>query len=97
MEKTLQEYNLFHIHDKENASGRKWVTIGIKKNRIEIENIDIKTDQVEEEEGRRIRVSLNKMLDKPLNIWGIYAPTNAKNRIRTETHLSKEDEEINKM
>ena len=45
MEKHLQEYNLFHVHDKENASGRKGVTIGIKKNRIKIENIEIKTDQ----------------------------------------------------
>ena len=45
MEKHLQEYNLFHIHDKENANGRKGVTIGIKINRIEIENIEIKTDQ----------------------------------------------------
>ena len=41
MEKLLQEYNLFHVHDKENASGRKGVTIGIKKNRTEIENIEI--------------------------------------------------------
>ena len=80
MEKHLQEYNLFHIHDKENTSGRKGVTIGIKKNRREIENIEVKKDQGEEEEGIWIRVMLNKMLDKPLNIWGIYDPTNAKNR-----------------
>ena len=80
MGKHLQEYNLFHVHDKENASERKGVTIGIKKNRIEIENIEIKTDQGKEEDGRWIRVTLNKILDKPLNVWGIYAPTNAKNR-----------------
>ena len=79
MEKHIQKYNLFHIHDKENASGRKGVTIGIKKNRIEIENMEIKTDQGEEEEDRWIIITLNKMSDKPLNIWGIYAPTNAKN------------------
>ena len=42
MEKHLQEYNIFHIHDKENSSGRKGVTIRIKKNRIEMENIEIK-------------------------------------------------------
>ena len=47
MEKQLQEYNLFHVHYKENASGRKGVTTGIKKNRIEMENIEIKTDQGE--------------------------------------------------
>ena len=48
MEKHLQEYNLFHIHDKDNANRRKGVTIGIKKNRIEIENTEIKTNQREE-------------------------------------------------
>ena len=95
MEKHLQEYNLFHIHDKENASGRKGVTIGIKKNRIEIENIEIKTDQGEEEEGRWIRVTLNKMLDKPLNIWGIYAPTNAKNRKKWLRELGREIRQTN--
>ena len=48
MEKYLQEYNLFHIHDKDNARGRKGVNIGIKKNRIEIENMEIQTYQGEE-------------------------------------------------
>ena len=27
------------------------------------------------------------MLDKPLNIWGIYAPTNAKNSGKTPTGI----------
>ena len=35
------------------------------------------------------------MLDKPLNIWGIYAPTNAKNRKKWLRELGREIRQTN--
>jgi len=78
MEKNLQEYNMYHVHDKINASGRKGVSICLKKNTINIEEVEITSDEGNDDEGRWIQIKLNKILDKPINIWGIYAPTEAK-------------------
>ena len=78
MGKYLQEYNTYNVHDKHKPAARNGVTICVKKKITEIENIEIKTDEGEKEEGRWIRVRIKKALDKVINIWGIYAPTNAK-------------------
>ena len=79
-EKYLQEYRLHHVHDKYKSSGRKGVTIGIKKNLIDEKDITITSDKGTEDEGRWIRAEIKTILNKPLCIWGIYAPTIAKDR-----------------
>ena len=80
MEKYLQEYNVFHTHDRDNASERKGVSIELKKNIIDIDKVEIRIDEGTNDEGRWIRINLHSILDKPLHIWGIYAPTLAKER-----------------
>ena len=37
-----------------------------------------------------MRIKIDKVLDKPLTIWGIYAPTNAKDRRTWLKSLRKE-------
>ena len=90
MEKYLQVFTLQHVHDRSNASGRKGVTIGIRKNIINTEDIVINTDEGQTDEGRWIRVEIKNLLDKPLCIWGIYAPTLAKDRKKWLKDLGNE-------
>ena len=79
-EKHLQDYNMHHVHDKTNSSGRKGVSIGIRKATINDNKVTFLLDEGEDDEGRWLRVTLTNVLDKPINIWGIYAPTNATER-----------------
>ena len=68
MGKYLQEYNIYNTHDKHKPAARNGVTICVKKKITEIENIEIRTDKGEKEEGRWIRLRIKKALDKVINI-----------------------------
>ena len=50
IEKYLNEYNIFHVHDRKRAGARSGTTIGVKTIIVEMENIEIKTNigQIEE-------------------------------------------------
>ena len=90
MEEYLQEYNVFHTHDKDNTSGRKGVSIELKNNIIDIDKVEIRTDEGTNDGERCIRITLNSILNKLLHIWGIYAPTLAKERKQWMKEIGEE-------
>ena len=51
--------------------------MGIRKATTEAANIKFTNNTGEEDKGRWICATLTNVLDRPLHIWGIYAPTNA--------------------
>ena len=80
MEKYLEEHRLQHVHAKIKPNERKGVTVGIKKKLLSAEEVKIETDEGLEDEGRWIKIKINKLLDQPLTIWGIYSPAKLKER-----------------
>ena len=77
--KYFEKYHIYHAHRKEQASQRCGVVVGIRKKKVEEENIEIEKE-VEGEGGRWVRVTVKGVMEKALHIWGIYAPTRAKDR-----------------
>ena len=85
----MQEYHVYHVQDKHNASSQKGVSIGIHKATIDVDNIIISSNEGKSDEGMCICITLENMLDKPLSIWGIYAPTNAAEKTQWMNKLGK--------
>ena len=92
-EKEFKEYHLFHVHMDGVGKSKKGVTVGVKKKRIEMSDIEIERDEGEPgERGRWIRLTLKKVLDKELDVWGIYAPVNVRERKTWMKKLQKKME-----
>jgi hypothetical protein len=69
----FKDYHVYHVHAKEDGGKRLGVAIGVKKTRIEEEDIEIEREK-DGEGGRWIVMTITGMMEKPLHIWGIYAP-----------------------
>ena len=66
-----RDYFFVHAQAKKARSGG--VTMRIRKNAIGGNNFEVEKD---EKEGRWVKVRIDGLLNKPLDIWGIYAPAN---------------------
>ena len=67
-------YEFFHTVDK--VSDKRGVTIMIKRKILKNGRADI--EEQKDEEGRFVAVSIKNLLDRALEIGGIYADNNAK-------------------
>ena len=71
--KFFKDFHVFHVHAREDGGRRLGVAIGVKKKKVEENDITIEKEE-DGEGGRWIVMTIKGMMAEPLHIWGIYAP-----------------------
>jgi exonuclease III len=69
----FKDFHVFHVHAKEDGGRRLGVAMGVKKKKVEENDIEIEKEK-DGEGGRWIVMTIKGMMAEPLHIWGIYAP-----------------------